>query len=274
VILAFIVTLALAADEPAPAPNPGPPAAPAPAANPPPPTPPAPPSAADDDDVDATVTVWGDSRVAAARAALNQSLRDEGYRKGEHRDDRTIFRSYTPWEPRVIVHDDGWVYLKREPPRVHSPGWSFGDQGSKANYLWCIIAPTACVSVGGWMVSPKKLEAAKSDVLAATHDEVVALNDAVARHYLELRLNEEIPADLERVWAAPIPAGERRELLFQYWDSRVDDAQGDMARRAVEAFMRGVVMQSSDPYTPAEISDMDGRRTCARSFVLIGPPPE
>ncbi len=224
--------------------------------------------------MDETVEVWGDSRVAMARAALYQSLRDAGYRKGVHRDDETVFRSYTPWEPRVIVNDDGWVYLKREPPRVHPPGESFSDQGSRAGYLWCVIAPTACISVGGWLVSPTKLNAAKAEVLDATRDEVHALNEAVARHYLERRVNTDIPLDLERVWTAELSVEKRRELLLEYWDSRVDSPEGDRARKAVEAFMRGVVMQSETPFTDAEIAEMNRTRSCARALVLTGPVPE
>lgn len=226
---------------------------------------------APEDDVDLTVEVWEDPGVARARAALNQALRDEGYRKGEHRNDRTIFRSYTPWAPRVVVHDDGWVYLRREPPRIHSPGKSFADQGVPANYLWCVIVPTACVSVGGWLVSPRKLGAVKEDVLDATHEEVVELNEAVAHHYLQQRVNTDIPADLDTIWSAPLPGAERRALLFGYWDSRVDTPDGDAARVAVERFLRGVVMQSPEPYTEEEITSMNARRVSTRPFVLDGP---
>ena len=264
----LLATLAFADDSP---PIVTPVAAPAPPAS------PAPPPAVTpvgEERVDETVEVWADSRVAAARAALFQSLRDEGYRKGLHRGDETIFRSYTPWEPRVIVNDDGWVNLKREPPRVHAPGEAFSDQGSRASYLLCIIAPTACVSVGVWLVSPRKLNAAKADVLDATRDEVRALNDAVARHYLQRRVNTDIPLDLEHVWAAELPIEDRRQLLLEYWDSRVDSPEGDLARMAVEAFMRGVVMQSDTPFTDAEIAAMNARRTCQRMLVLTGPVPQ
>lgn len=265
----LLAAFALAEDPPAPDPAaPAPAPVPAPSAAPPPTTP------ESDEPVDATVEVWGDSRVARARAALFQALRDEGYRKGVHRDDETIFRSYTPWEPRVVVNDDGWVSVKREPPRVHPPGESFSDQGSRASYLWCVIMPTACVSIGGWMVSPRKLNAAKAEVLDATHDEVKALNDAVARFYLARRVNNDIPADLERIWAADLPAEQRRALVLEYWDSRVDTADGDEARRAVEAFMRGVVMQSDTPYTDAEIAEANAHRSCQRELVLKGPAPQ
>lgn len=235
---------------------------------------PAPPSpapeeveAADASDVDETLTIWGDPAVARARDALTQALREEGYSRRVRRDDRTVFKSDSPWKPRVIVHDDGWVYLKREPPRVHAPGRSFSDQGSPAAYLLCVIMPTACVSVGGWLVSDKKLDAAAGEVLFETQDEVRALNQAVARHNLARRLNDDIPKDLERIWALPDEPAMRRRLLFEYWDSRAEGPAGDQAKDAIESFIRGVVQASADPFSAEEIEAFNQIRSGERPFL-------
>lgn len=235
------------------------------AADPPPPPP------AEEDVPGAVIEVWGDSQVQRARAELYQALRDEGYRKGVHRGEKTVFRSEVPWHPRVIVHDDGWVTLKREPPRLHSPGNSFTDEGSPASYLWCVIMPTACVSVGGWMVSPTKLGAAEAEVLDATHPYVVKLNEAVARREMARRVSTEIPSDLQRIWSLDLPADRRRVLLFEYWDSRNDDAAGNQARDAIEAFLYGVVQGTPDGFTSEEIAAFNTRRHCQRPF--LSPPP-
>lgn len=240
-------------------------------------TPPAPPPAeaapAEEADAGEVIEVWGDPAVARAREALNLKLKEEGYRKGARRDDRTIYRSYTPWAPRVIVHDDGWVYVKREPPRVHSPGKSFSDQGSPAAYLWCVLAPTACVSIGGWMVGPRKYAAMEGRVLDATHAEVNALNEAVARRQLALRVNKDIPGDLEKIWALSLPATERRALIFEFWDTRTETPEGEAARDAVESFIRGVVQGSAEPYSPEEIAANNAKRTVAREFLPTAAPP-
>lgn len=213
-----------------------------------------------------TVDIFADPAVARARAQLFQDLRDQGYRKGDHSNDRTIFKSYVPYHPRVIVHDDGWVYLQREPPRVHIPGKTFSDQGAPANYLWCILAPTACVSIGGWMVGPRKYQAMEGDILDAVHQDVNNLNDAVARKQLELRVNTDIPADCEQIWAENVPAETRRRLLYTYWDTRLDTPEGDVARAAVMRFIKGVVMQSEAPFTADEISEMNTHRHCQMVF--------
>lgn len=229
----------------------------------PPASPPAPPP----ERADETVVIWADPAVARARDALNLALRDEGYVRTERLEDRTVFKSSSPWKPRVILHDDGWIYLRREPPRVHSPGKSFADQGSPAAYLWCVIMPTACVSIGGWVVGEKKLNTIEGRVLEATRDEVEALNEAIARHALARRLNDDIPADLERIWGLPDPPEVRRRLLFEYWDSRTDTEAGAQARRAIEAFVRAVVQTSPTPFTDAELAEFNRVKSTPEPFL-------
>jgi hypothetical protein len=169
----------------------------------------------------------------------------------------------------VFVHDDGWVYFRRQPPRVHAPGRSFADQGTPAAYLLCILAPTSCVSIGGWLVSDRKLSGVQGEVLASTKDKIRAMNDAVARRELGKRLNDDIPRDLERVWAqAELPADERRRLLFEYWDTRTDTPEGDAAKGAIEAFFRGVIQQSESPYSAEELAALNAKRQSVRALVL------
>ncbi|MSP55636.1 MAG: hypothetical protein EXR69_08545 [Myxococcales bacterium] len=212
------------------------------------------------------VDVLADPGVVRARAKLFQDLKDQGYRKGDHRNDRTVFKPYVPYHPRVIVHDDGWVYLEREPPRVHVPGRTFADQGAPANYLWCILAPTACISIGGWMIGPRKYQSIEGEILDSLHQDVNDLNEAVARKQLELRVNTDIPTDCEQIWSQDLPEDARRRLLYTFWDTRLDNPDGDYARQAIMAFIRGVVMQSSAPFTVGEIDQMHTHRHCTMAF--------
>ena len=219
---------------------------------------------------DGTIVIEeGSPEELRRRAELFQELRDGGYRKGKRRGDFTVFNSYVPWEPRVLVHDDGWILVKRAPPRIHAPGRSFADEGKKREYLWCLIAPTACVSVGGWVVSDAKLGPRIAEVYDRTHDEVRSLNDAVARRAMETRLNTQIPADLEAIWGrADAPVEERRRLLFLYWDTRTDTPEGDAAREAIHAFLEGVVQVSATPYTPEELERLNAGRTSREALSL------
>lgn len=217
------------------------------------------------------IDVKQSQEVLRRRAELYEALVREGYVRRLRRDERTVFLSEDPWKPRVIVHDDGWVYFKREPPRLHAPGRSFTDQGSPAAYLLCIIAPTSCLSVGGWLVSPRKMGAVTANVMDSTRDKVRAMNDAVARRELGHRLNQDIPNDLEAIWSRTELAPEDRHvLLYAYWDTRTDTPEGNAAKGAIEAFLRGVVQQSDTPFTADELAAMNARRESVQ-ILDLGP---
>ncbi len=213
--------------------------------------------------------VQGSQEVLRKRAELYESLVREGYTRRLRKTDRTVFLSEDPWKPRVIVHDDGWIYFRREPPRIHAPGRSFTDQGSPAAYLLCILAPTSCVSIGGWLVSPRKLGAVKADVVDTTREKVRGMNDAVARRELGYRLNTDIPRDLDAIWQRiELSPEDRRVLLFEYWDSRTDTPEGTAAKEAIESFLRGVVQQSGTPFTVEELTLLNTKRYSRRPLDL------
>ena len=215
------------------------------------------------------IDVRAEQEVLRRRAELFQALRDEGYVRQIRKEDRTILLSEDPWKPRVVVHDDGWVYFTRQPPRIHAPGRSFADQGTPAAYLLCLIAPTACVSVGGWMVSDKKLGHVKAEVVDSTHDEVRAMNDAVARRELGRRVNEDIPKDLEKIWSTgDLSVDQRHTLLLEYWDTRTDTPEGREAQEAIASFLRGVVQRSESPISPEELATFNAHRQSIEPLVL------
>jgi hypothetical protein len=233
---------------------------------------PAAPEPAPSPDDDTLVIEEGSPEELRRRAELYQELRDNGYRKGKRKGEFTVFNAYVPWQPRVLVHDDGWILVKRAPPRIHAPGRSFADEGKKREYLWCLIAPTACISIGGWVVSDAKLGPRIAEVYDRTHDEVRSLNDAVARRAMEARLNTQIPEDLEAIWGrAEVPVEERRRLLFLYWDTRTDTPEGDAAREAIVAFLDGVVQVSATPFTPEELARLNGGRSARDPLALTFP---
>lgn len=223
------------------------------------------------DGSDTIDVVEGSPEVLRKRAEVYQSLRERGYRKGKRKGEFLVFNSYTPWEPRVFVHDDGWIMVKRAPPRIHAPGRSFANEGKKREYLWCLIVPTACVSVGGWVVSDAKLAPRVAEVYDQTAPEVRALNDAVAKRALSERLATQIPTDLEAIWGkGDLTAEARRELLYTYWDSRTDTPEGRAAQDAVRAFLEGVVQTSSTPFSADELTRLNAQRSSPRALRLSG----
>lgn len=95
-----------------------------------------------------------------------------------------------------------------------------------------------------------------------------------------------LESDLRTIWtAADTPASVRREKLFQRWDDcaevppgadadvsaeeRARGRAGDRARRRIESWIRAhVPADGKDPFTAAELADMNGRR---RSRVRFEP---
>lgn len=225
------------------------------------------------------VLVIGELEVKKARDELALTLREEGYKRSERKGEYTVFKPDAPWHPQVWVHDDGWLTLKRQPPRVHSPGHSFADQGSPLNYLWCVpTLMTACVSVGGWTIGERKYAAVKSDILEATRADVQKLNDAVIRQHLGVRLYKDIPGDLDKLWRDTTqPAAVRRRTLFLYWDSRLENDAGFAAKGAIESFIRGVVQPGADPFTAEELGGLNALRQSEAPLSLpgigVGTPP-
>lgn len=215
-----------------------------------------------DEPADETVYIYGNRAVQKAREELTLKLRSEGYTRHERQGNVTIYKNTIPYHPQVIVHDDGWIYLRRQPPRIHSPGHSFADQGNKLNYLWCIpTLGTACVSVGGWAIGERKLSRLQGDVLDATRTEVETLNTAVMREHLLHRLNVDIPSDLARIWTDDsLPPDMRHAILYTYWDLRTDGEAGDAARGAIRAYLIGVVQASKDPITTEELRQLNAGR--------------
>ena len=225
-----------------------------------------------DDEVDEEVIITGEADVQRAREALALKLRSEGYRRTERNGEYTVFKAETPWHPQVWVHDDGWVSLRRQPPRIHSPGHAFADQGSPLNYLWCVpTLMTACVSVGGWTITKVKYHAIKSDLLESVRGDVRKLNDAVVRSHLGQRIYKDIPSDLDKLWRdVSQPQEVRRRLIYLYWDSRLENDAGFAAKRAIRSFIVGVVQQSPDPYAAPELATLNAARQTLEPLVLPG----
>ncbi len=225
-----------------------------------------------------TIIVTDEAEVRRRQEQLVESLEELGYKKKRGRDGRTVYVTDTPWEPKVIVDDDGWMIIRRRPIVLTDPDlpdhWWFSD--TPLEYLSCVVAPQLCVRLGGLVISKKKLGHRKAAVVAASEDELRAWGDAIADRALSQRIYEELPAELDRIWYEGVgadgePIGgprERRERILELWLSRTDNRWGDAARGAIEAYMEFVIQESGEPYTAEEIEAANARRTCRRPLVL------
>jgi len=224
-----------------------------------------------------TIIVTDESEVAAARLELTEALTRSGYEKKRARGGRTVYVAEAPWKPKVIVDEDGWMLMRRRPvvlTRPDLPDVWFAD--TPLEYLTCVVAPPLCVRIGGLVISDRKLNHRKAEIMAHAGDELNAWSEAKASLYAQTRLFEELPAALDTVWYEGLtPEGEslpgvaeRKAWILELWMTRTDNDWGDAARGVVEDFMAYVIQASNEPFTEAEIAAANARRTCRRELHL------
>ena len=224
--------------------------------------------------------VLGQREIARRRAEINRDLLEMGYH-AKDKGDVTIYRPDSVWHPSVKVYDDGFVVLKRTPPRFEP---LIGGT-SNLRYLTCIPPFTPmCLRMSGWMVSEKKLTPQKARVAAALDPDVDAWQAAIARQATVVRVGQEVPDLLTASWeqGAPIePGGEalpdpaaRRAAILEFWATRADTPEGAAVRAVTGDFIRYVVQDSEWPATPEEIAAAEARCDCGASILAPPEPPE
>ena len=57
------------------------------------------------------------------RRILDAELESSGYRQGKRKGDKVVYRPETVWHPSVVVHDSGWVDLKKNPSSLRTLDW-------------------------------------------------------------------------------------------------------------------------------------------------------
>jgi hypothetical protein len=234
--------LAAHAQEPAPAPAPAPEPEPAP--------------------VSEEVIVYGQLRVEQARAAVVQRLEDMGYTE-EVVDlgDRVVYRHAAAWHGEVVLHDDGWMVVQRQPMRVEGRRMPWADRDTPLAWVGCHLWPWLCVRISGGSYSHRKWMAVETATVQALHEPVRTWGDRVADLNTERKIDG-LPARLQALWeqGAPLSGDEalptyaqRRAALLEFYASRTDTVWGDAVRDAVAAFLRAVVQRSDEPLTAEEI---------------------
>jgi hypothetical protein len=216
--------------------------------------------------------------VIRARQELGFALRDMGYQRKRVRNGREIYVNEIPWKPQVVVDDDGWMVVRRAPPSVGKPDLP-GIWSGPLGYLVCVANPTACVHIGGWVISERKLAWHKHAVVEHTEPTMGVYEDAlIARAFLQ-RTGEEIPEALIAVWERGQPIegegtleshAERRAAVLEFWITRTCSDWGQAARQVTEDFIRYEIQESAHPFTAAELAEVNARRTCQEPLIFDG----
>jgi hypothetical protein len=207
------------------------------------------------------VVVYGEVRVIQARKRVESKLKYGGYTLKEQKGDRTVFRHVTPWRGKVILHDDGWVKVKRQGLRIEGREWSFADRNSPEAWAMCVLTPWRCVRTGGFSVSKRKFQHYEGAAAELTVGEAEQWSARIADLSIDRKL-ELLDASLVLLWLEGLPLDgevhidtviERRATILEYWSSRTDTVWGDRVRDAVAAFIRGEIQYSDFPYTDNEM---------------------
>jgi len=225
----------------------------------------------------AEIVVYGDLVVARRRGELTQSLRELGYDKGKRKDGRTIYRNQIAWRPDVVVDDDGYYTVKRSPVRLDWPDLPGVWGRPPVGVLPCLVSPTLCIKAGGQVVSPRKLNAAKRQVHEGIADEAERWQQAVSARAMRHRLEDEIPVLLDGIWQEGRgPGGEhydtreaRRAALLDFWATRTDYPEGQLAREMAAIFLEMEVQGSQWPVTKAEEQAANARCGCSPLLGLV-----
>jgi hypothetical protein len=240
-------------------------AEPAPAAPPPKPAPPPAAAPAGGEEI----VVFGDIQVATARRKLDRELRALGYKPGERKDDRTVYRPESSWKPSVIVYDDGFTVLRRSPPRFEP--WVQG----KTRLVWLSCIPPftlMCIKVSGWLVTNARLDPQKERVATALQPEVRGWREAIIARNMKERINTDLPTALDALWLEgapiepdrpPLPTPvERRAAILQFWAERACTPEGQAVRDLVEVFVAMEVQRSDWPAPSAELRAAEAAQAC------------
>jgi hypothetical protein len=216
------------------------------------------------------VIVYGEILVEQARQALIEELRAEGYTRVIDKGDRVIYRHPEAWKGQVVLYDDGWTYVKRQPMHMDAVKMPWAEEGSPLAVAGCFVYPWLCIKPGGLLAGQRKWRGRETREVAAIADESRVLAERTADLAVDRTVND-LPARLEALWedGAPLEPGpplgtaeERKAALVAYWSTRTDTVWGDEVKDAIEAFVRGVVQHSDTPYTAAEMARFGEEGPC------------
>ena len=226
------------------------------------------------------LVVEGGHSFSQAKGELEGTLRGLGYGDRKRSGEWTIYLSDEAWYPKVMLHDSGYMMIKRR--GVHFSLPEVGDWGGLEKPLelaLCIVQPTACIRVQGLFASRRRLRWKDQQVVDATRTQLGSLQDRIAEDALRRRLVESLES-LNRVWREGVDTSgrshlsshqERRAWLIERWIEPAANTWGDQVRQQIEGFIDDVVQVSEHPFLAQEIHAANERRKTERPFQPVAP---
>ncbi|MBA2320761.1 MAG: hypothetical protein H0V89_06360 [Deltaproteobacteria bacterium] len=214
------------------------------------------------------VVVYGEILLEQARQALVEELREEGYTRVIEKEGRVIYRHESSYRGDVVIYDDGWTYVKRQPVNAVAREMPWAEEGSPLAVAGCVVYPWLCIRAGGVSYGQRKWRARETRTVDAVAEESRVFAERTADLAVD-RTVDELPARLEALWneGRPLDEGppldtteERKAALMAYWASRTDTQWGHEVQDAIEAFVRAVVQHSDTPFSESELAAFQADR--------------
>jgi len=228
-----------------------------------------------------TIIVQPENRVAEKRRELEGALDALGYGEKKRRGEWSIYLAEAPWYPKVMVHDSGFMVIKRR--GVHFKLPEIADWGGLEKPLElaiCIVQPTSCIRVHGLLTSKRRLRWKEQEVVDSTRKQMSAFQDALADAALAERIaglvevlnslwRDGVQPDSEEILVTP---ESKRKALVELWKAPASNRWGDTMRAHIEIFIDDVVQASEAPFLSQEIERANRERRSER--ILEPSPPE
>ena len=190
-----------------------------------------------DEEADEEIIVYGKREVDRRRRILDAELESSGYRQGKRKGDKVVYRPETVWHPSVVVHDSGWVDLKKTPPRFEP--WIGGHPDNKWRYLSCIPPfGLMCIRASGWLITKRRAQHSKTAVVDNHIETIQYWQESVVGMATQQRLEVQLPDELDRLWQSnAFSQSEKTEQLVQLWHSRTCTPEGNAAAGIISEFL-------------------------------------
>lgn len=226
-----------------------------------------------------TLIVNPDNNISKRRGELGGALGALGYGEMKRRGEWSVYLSDAPWYPKVMVHDSGYMMIKRR--GVHFKLPEIADWGGLEKPLevaLCLIQPTSCIRIHGLLVSKRRLRWKEQEVVDKTRREMMAFQDSLADAGLATRIAGLVEV-LNLLWRNGIQpdsdlilkdAPARRQAIIALWQAPASNRWGDTVRSHIEIFIDDVVQASDTPFLPAEIAQANKRRQSERILEPVG----
>ena len=217
-------------------------------------------------EADEEIVVYGKSEVAQRRNQLDQKIREDGYKQGIRRGNKVLYRPEIVWKPTVVVYDSGLVDLRRTPPRFEP--WIQGRKDNRWRYLSCLPPFTVMCIKSGWLISKRKLQHSKTQVVDSNIESIRHWQEAIVNVATQQRLEEHIPEFLEEIWTGPseLTLQQRKEEILSFWQTRTCSSEGERAANTIADFIENEVQYSSHPVTIQEKQSIEFNHPCNRSL--------